>query len=712
MNNFKISVDADGIALILFDVPGRSMNTLTTEAIEDVAAFTARIREDDSIRGAVLASAKASGFCGGADLGDLIGQAGERIAAPPISAYYRALEKCGKPVAIAIEGVCVGGGLELALACHYRIAADSPKVRLGLPEVTIGLLPGAGGTQRLSRLVGAAKALPLLLEGRLVGAGEAKDLGFVDEVRPVGETVDAAKAWVRDRGDPVARWDRKDFRLPGGGPYTPAGAQTFITANAMLRKRTHGNYPAAEFILKSVFEGVQLPIDAALRVETRYFLNTFATPQARAMIRTLFLSKQQLSKGGVRPAGVEKSRPVKVGVVGAGMMGAGVAYVQAAKGIETVLVDVSPEAAGRGKAYSIGLVEKAVAKGKLAEAAGRALLDRILPTTDYAALDGADIVIEAVFEDQALKADVAKRIEAVVSKDALVGSNTSTLPITGLAEASSRPGHFIGIHFFSPVDRMDLVEIIRGEKTSDEAVAKAIDYVLAIGKTPIVVRDGRGFYTSRCFGTYIYEGLEMLSEGVPPALIDNIGRMTGMPRGPLELTDDIAIDLTLKIAEQTKEALGEAYDRRPYETIIEKLVSGGRLGRKNGRGFYDYPENAPKRLWRGLSDIAPPKETIVDDALIKELRERLLFRQAIEAVRCFDEGVVTDAREADVGAVMGWGFAPWTGGPLNLIDGMGARAFVEACDALAAGHGKRFEPPPGLRERASRGKEYYEHAAA
>jgi len=585
-------------------------------------------------------------------------------------------------------------------------------VRLGLPEVTIGLLPGAGGTQRLPRLIGVANALPLLLEGRLVGASEAKELGFIDDVVPLGETVEVAKRWVLELGDPVARWDRKDFRHPSGSPYSPGGAQTFIMANAMLRKRTYGNYPAAEFILKSVFEGVQLPIDAALRVESRYFINTFSTPQARAMIRTLFLSKQKLSKGSSRRGRGGETRFAKVGVIGAGMMGAGIAYVQASKGIESVLIDVSMENAERGKDYARRIVEKSVPRGKLSEDAAAALLARIHPSADYADLAGVDLVIEAVFEDQALKGQIVEKIEEVCGADVIVGSNTSTLPITGLATASRRPEKFIGIHFFSPVDKMHLVEIIKGERTSDETVAKAVNYVRAIGKTPIVVNDSRGFYTSRCFGTYLYEGLEMLSEGVAPALIDNVGRMTGMPRGPLELTDDIAIDLTLKIVQETRAALGDACDERPFEALVEQMVGAGRLGRKNGQGFYVYPKDEPKRLWVGLADLAPVVTTAVDAAGVTRLKERLLYRQALEAARCFGEGVVTDPQEVDVGAVMGWGFAPWTGGPLSLIDSVGVPTFVASCDALAQEHGVRFEVPPFLRDMAARGASFYAPVAA
>ncbi|MFV3075364.1 3-hydroxyacyl-CoA dehydrogenase NAD-binding domain-containing protein [Niveispirillum fermenti] len=702
MQNFTIETDADGIALVTFDVPGRSMNTLSDAVIAELPDLIETLKNDGAIKGVVLCSGKASGFCAGADLGDLGRAAGSRIAPPPLSALFRRLEVLGKPVAVALEGLALGGGLELALSCHYRVAADSPKVRLGLPEVTVGLLPGAGGTQRLPRLTGVAKALPLLLEGRPLDPAKALALGVVDELVPADETVAAAKRWLREKGDPVARWDRKDYRLPGGLPYSAGGMQAFIMANATLRKRTFGNYPAPENILKCVFEGVQVPIDAGLKIETNYFLNTFATPQAKGMVRSLFLSKQALDKGD-RSAKIVA--PASVAVIGAGMMGAGIAYSQALKGINTILVDVSEAAAEKGKDYARKLVAGDVAKGRLSEAAGAALLDRIIATADYAKLADADLVVEAVFEDVALKHEITRRVQAVAGPGIIIGSNTSTLPITGLAQASERPENFVGIHFFSPVDKMHLVEIIRGAKTSEETVARATAYAMALGKTPIVVNDSRGFYTSRCFGTYIYEGLEMLMEGIPPALIDNAGRMTGMPRGPLELTDDVAVDLTVRIAGQTRSALGDAYQGRPYEAVLEKLVALGRSGRKVGAGFYDYPAGAPKRLWRGLADLVPAAPATLPD--VAALKQRLLHRQALEAARCVDEGVIADPRAADVGAIMGWGFAPWTGGPLSCIDAIGTAAFVAQCDRLAEQHGERFTPPPGLRAMAADGRGYY-----
>ncbi|MDO1560225.1 3-hydroxyacyl-CoA dehydrogenase NAD-binding domain-containing protein [Brevundimonas sp. 2R-24] len=722
MENFKIDVDADGIALITFDVPGRSMNTLTSGVMKEIPEWVERVKTDDAIKGVVLTSGKATGFCAGADLGDMaegvFSGGGDLQAAYDagwrLNAALRALETCGKPVAAAINGLALGGGLELTLACHHRVVADDSKVQLGLPEIKVGLFPGGGGTQRLPRLIGVQNALMQISEGKSWRPKDALAAGVVHQVVPAAEVVQTAKDWVKT-GKGVQPWDEKSFKLPGGGPYHPAGSQVFIMGNAMLRKQSYGNYPAVLNMMKAVYEGVQLPMDAALRVETRYFIKTLMTPQARAMIRSLFLSKQELDKGALRPAKEPKSDPKKVTVLGAGMMGAGIAYVQAMAGIETVLIDQSQEAAEKGKAYAVGLIEKRVSRGQMTREKADATLALITPTTDYALVKGSDLVIEAVFESREIKADVTKKAEAQLEAGAVFGSNTSTLPITGLAEASVRPEDFIGIHFFSPVDKMMLVEIIMGEKTGQAALAKALDYVMKIKKTPIVVNDSRGFYTSRCFATYLTEGMAMLKEGYSPTLIDNVGRMTGMPRGPLEMHDDVALDLSYKIAKQTKLDLGDAYVPNPGEDIVAAMVEGGRYGRKNGKGFYDYPEQkgSPKTLWPGLAELAPTTQTegfgegpSAFDS-VDGLKTRLLYRQAVEAARCWDEGVVDDPREADVGAILGWGFAPWSGGPISLIDGVGTKAFVETCDRLAETHGDRFKVPQFLRDMAAKGETFY-----
>jgi 3-hydroxyacyl-CoA dehydrogenase/enoyl-CoA hydratase/3-hydroxybutyryl-CoA epimerase len=717
MENFKIEVDGDGIALVTFDVPGRTMNTLTASVIREISEVVETIKSDAAIKGAVLTSGKTTGFCAGADLGELGGAEGGFGGGDLKAAFdagfalnkaFRALETGGKPVAAAINGLAMGGGLEMTLACHYRVVADNPKIQLALPEAKVGLLPGGGGTQRLTRLMGVMAAAPYLLEGKSFRPADALAAKIVHEVVPADQVVEAAKTWVKTKGDPVAPWDKKDFKLPGGGPYTASGSQVFIMGNAMLRKQTYGNYPAQLNIMKAVYEGLQVPFDAAIRIETRYFIKTLMSPQAKGMIRTLFLSLQELGKGSGRPAGVPHYDVKKVAVLGAGMMGAGIAYVQAMAGIETVLIDQTQEAADKGKGYAEALVKKAVSRGKMTAEKGEGVLALIHPTSDYANVKGSDLVVEAVFENRDVKASVTKLAEAQLADTAVFGSNTSTLPITGLAEASIRPESFIGIHFFSPVDKMGLVEIILGEKTDQATIAKSIDYVLKIKKTPIVVNDSRGFYTSRCFGTFVQEGMELLSDGYAPAIIDNVGRATGMPRGPLEMHDDVALDLSYKIAQQTKKDLGDKYEERPFTAIIEKMVEGeGRYGRKNGKGFYDYPESGPKVLWKGLADLAPVKIADVDKAGIDEIRTRLLYRQAVEAARCFEEGVITDPREADVGAILGWGFAPWTGGPISLIDGVGLAQFVEATDALAQKYGARFAPPALLREMAAKGETFY-----
>ncbi len=723
MENFKYELDADGIAVFTFDVPGRSMNTITGGVMREIAEIADKVKADEAIKGAVFTSGKATGFCAGADLGEMNQSAGGGAdPADPDSAMkaafenaftlnkaLRALETCGKPVACALEGLALGGGLEIALACHYRVAADGPRIQFGLPESKVGLLPGAGGTQRLPRLIGVQNAAMMILQGESKGPQEAKTLGFINDVVPAGETLAAAKAWAKANPKASAPWDAKGYRVKDG-PYTAGGSFTFIGGNALLSKQTFGNYPAQKNIVSAIYEGIQVPFDAALRIETRYFVKTLHSPQAKGMVRTLFLSMQALSKGSNRPANIPPTEIKKVAVIGAGLMGAGIAYVQAKAGVETVLIDVSQEGAEKGKDYSRKLVDKDVGRGKLSQEKGDALLALITPTTDYSLIAGADLVVEAVFENPELKAKVTQAAEAVLGENGVFGSNTSTLPITGLARASARPKNFIGIHFFSPVERMGLVEIIMGKDTSQETLAKSIDYVLKIKKTPIVVNDARGFYTSRCFGTYTTEGMEMLMEGVAPAIIENVGRFSGMPMGPLEVTDSVGLDTAFKVGRQMAEAAGENYLQDPRGALMGWMVEEkGRVGRKAGKGFYEYDEaNKPKRLWPEISTRIVPKTTECPPDLKQELTKRYLFRQCVEVARCFEEGVITDPRDADVGSILAWGFAPYTGGCVSYMDIFwGIPEFVAQADLLADHYGERFRPGTLLREMAAKGETFY-----
>jgi 3-hydroxyacyl-CoA dehydrogenase/enoyl-CoA hydratase/3-hydroxybutyryl-CoA epimerase len=723
---FRTEIDDDGILLLTFDVPGRSMNTITAQVVADLTGLIAWIKGDAAIKGVVITSGKPSGFCAGADLGEMGGNAaagaGETTAEGRTKAAFdrsfalnrllRDLETCGKPVAAAINGLALGGGLEIALACHYRVAAnDNPKLQLGLPECKVGLIPGAGGTQRLPRLMGVMAAAPYLLEGKSMSAAEAQSGGVIHATAPTADLVGTAKAWVKANPKAKAPWDDKGFRIPGGGPHDKA-AQAFMMGNAMLAKNSYGNYPAQRHILSSVYEGLQVPIDAALRIESRYFVKTLTRPEAQAMVRTLFLSMQALGKGESRPAGFPPTTFTKAGVLGAGLMGAGIAYEQAMAGIPTVLLDREMAAAEKGKDYSKKLLDKAVSRGKMTAEKAADVLARITPTTNYADLAGCDILVEAVFENPEIKADVTRQAEAHLPAHVVFGSNTSTLPITGLAQASQRPAQFIGIHFFSPVERMGLVEIIMGEQTDQATLAKTIDYVLKIRKTPIVVNDHRGFYTSRCFGTYTQEGLEMLGEGIAPAIIENVGRMSGMPMGPLEVSDSVGLDTALKVGRQMAQANGLNYNEHVTGQLVAWIVEDkGRVGRKAGKGFYDYGDDGkPTRLWPELTGKVEVTTAECPPALKRELTQRFLVRQAVEVARCFEQGVITDARDADVGSILAWGFAPYTGGCVSYMDlffGGTLAGFVKEADRLADAYGERFRPPQLLRDMAAKGETFY-----
>ena len=701
-------IDTDGIATLTLDMPGRSMNVLSEASIAAIATAARAAIADERIKGVIIASGKRD-FIAGADLDMLLGLQGAEEVFEKMSEFqslFREMETCGKPFVAAINGMALGGGYEVALACHHRIAAQDPRARIGLPEALVGLMPGGGGTQRLPRMIGIRPALPLLLEGRKLGVEEALAAGMIDAVVPGDQLLAAAKRWLMDVGDPVQPWDKKGYKIPGGGVQAPSGYETFVPGNAMLRDKTLGNYPNALAIMSAVFEGLQTVIDVGLRVETRYFTQVVRTPQAKAMIRTLFFSMQEANKLTRRPSGVPKAEFKKIGVLGAGLMGAGIAHVSALAGIEVVLIDVDQAAAEKGKSVSASILERAVKRKRMDGETRDAILERITPTTDYEDLADADLVIEAVFEDRAIKAEVTKKAEAVIGKDAIFASNTSTLPIAGLAEASARPANFIGLHFFSPVDRMSLVEIIPGAETSDAALAHAMDFVKAIGKTPIVVGDARGFFASRVFATYTGEGLAMLAEGINPALIENAGRIAGMPMGPLELCDVVSIGLMAHVLKQTRADLGEDYEARPGDAIVE-LFTGklGRTGKSAGKGFYDYPAQGPKRLWPDLGRHFARAREQPDVELVKR---RLMHIQGIETARCIEEKVVTDPRDADVGSILGWGFAPFTGGVLSYIDMVGTKTFVAECEVLAEECGPRFAPPALLREMAAKGKGFYQ----
>jgi 3-hydroxyacyl-CoA dehydrogenase/enoyl-CoA hydratase/3-hydroxybutyryl-CoA epimerase len=711
-NIFHFDID-DGIAVVTIDAPGRSMNVIGAEFIAQFEAVVERIATDPSIKGAVLTSGKPA-FLAGADLHYVEARARASASSPdaPLPDFHsmnrlqRRLETAGKPVVAAITGTALGGGYELCLSCHRRVVADDPKIKLGLPEVTVGLLPGGGGTQRLIRLIGIQKALPLLMQGTALDPKQAQAAGLVDEVVPAGEVLAAAKAWARANEGASQPWDRKGYVIPGGTPGTnPAVAAALMAQQAASQRQGNRVQPAPLAILSCVYEGSVLPLDKALKVESGYFETLFRSPVAANVIRTNFISKQALDKLIHRPVEPERKPVKRLAVLGAGMMGGGIAYAAAVAGIEVVLLDRTIEAAEKGRAYSRTVLERA---GKPEAAIGK-VLDLITPTADYADLAGCDFVIEAVFEDRGIKADVTAKTVAAVGPRTLFGSNTSTLPITGLAEAHPSLERFIGIHFFSPVDRMQLVEIIRGERTSDETLAETMDFVRQIRKTPILVNDRRGFYTSRVFGVYLDEGMKMVLEGVSPALIENAGRQSGMPVGPLTLADEVSFELSYTVRNQTRDDLGADYVPKMAEPIIDLFYEKlGRMGKKNGKGFYDYPAGQPKRLWTGLHEHFP---LAAEQPPIEEVMKRLLYIQAVESARCLEEQVLLSPIDGDVGAVLGWGFAPHTGGPFSLIETIGTRRFVEECEALAERHGPRFRPPALLVEMARTDAVFHRAAA-
>ncbi len=726
-DTIKWEQDEDGIVVLTLDDPNQSANTMNRDYAESMAATIDRLEaEKDSITGVVITSAKKTFFAGG-DLNDL--RAAGKDDAAEIAEMVRGgkrqlrrLETLGKPVVAAINGAALGGGLEICLACHYRVALDDPKVKLGFPEVKLGLLPGAGGVVRSVRMFGIVDALMnLLMQGQEVRPAKALEMGLVGEVVSTREElVPAAKAWIKAQpaDEPTLQpWDVKGYKMPGGTPSNPKLAMNLPAFPANLRKQLKGaNYPAPHHIMAAAVEGAQVDFDNASEIEGRYFVDLVTSQVAKNMIQAFFFDLQRVNGDRDRPEGIEPFQAKKVVVLGAGMMGAAIAYVCAKAGIEVVLKDVSQEAADRGRSYSAGLVEKAVSRGRSTQEDADALLARITPTDDPAAAAGADLVIEAVFEAPAVKAQVFAEIEPHLAECALLGSNTSTLPITGLAEGVSRPEEFIGLHFFSPVDKMPLLEIIKGEKTSDETLYRALDLAKQIKKTPIVVNDSRGFFTSRVIGTFINEGVGMLLEGIPPASIEQASNQAGYPAPVLQLSDELNLRLAKKIRDATKAAIeadGGVFEDRASFQVVDKMLEADRAGKLEGAGYYDYEDGKRVGLWKGLKDMFPPMDDPSSISL-KDLEERMLFAEALETVKCLDEGVIESVADANIGSIFGIGFPGWSGGVLQYINGYdgGVAGFVARARELAARYGERFEPPASLVEKAERGEIYSDASSA
>ncbi|WP_298261101.1 3-hydroxyacyl-CoA dehydrogenase NAD-binding domain-containing protein [uncultured Litoreibacter sp.] len=720
MTDFTLKTDADGVAIITWDTVGKSMNVMNQQGFLDLDALIDQALADDTIKGVILTSGKPDSFAGGMDL-NIIAKMKESAGDNPAKGLMNGLmdthkilrkierggmddkNKGGKPIACAMQGTGLGIGFEIPLACHRIFVADNPKAKIGLPEIMVGIFPGMGGTTRVTRMLGAMGASPFLLEGKLSNPQKAKSAGLVHEVVPADELLAAAKAWVLSEPKIVKPWDEKGYKMPGGAPYHPAGFMTFVGASAMVNGNTKGVYPAAKALLSAVYEGAMVPFDTALKIEARWFTHVLMNPSSANMIRSLFINKEALEKGAVRPD-VADEKVKKVGVIGAGMMGAGIALVSAMAGIEVVLIDAKQESADKGKAYAEAYMDKGIARKKATPEKKETVLGLINATVDYDALKGCDLIVEAVFEDVAVKAEVTKKVQAVVGPDCIFATNTSTLPITELAKASESAENFIGIHFFSPVEKMMLVEIIKGQETGDRAVAKALDFTRQIRKTPIVVNDARFFYANRCIIPYINEGMRMVKEGVNPALIENAAKLVGMPLGPLQLVDETSIDLGVKIAKATKAAMGDAYDDAVDE-ILFWMADEGRLGRKTNAGFYAYNDKGKRQLlWDGLEAKYPLAD---DQPDLTEVQNRLLFAQVLEAVRALEEDVLMDIREGDVGAILGWGFAPWSGGPLSWLDMVGTPWAAETTNALAEQHGERFKAPDLLEDMAAKNQSFY-----
>jgi 3-hydroxyacyl-CoA dehydrogenase/enoyl-CoA hydratase/3-hydroxybutyryl-CoA epimerase len=703
---FHYTKDNDNIVTITMDMQGRSANVINEEFGNLWLEMINRLEEEkNDIAGVVLASAKST-FFAGADIDNLYKQTNAKEIfemCEGLKKQLRRLETLGKPVVAALNGAALGGGLEIALACHYRVALNNPKAVFGLPEVGLGLLPGGGGIIRLTRMIGLQPALPYLTEGKKLKAKEAVSAGIINELAETTEDMIAkAKAWIKANPKAINPWDDKGFKFPGGDARNPKVASMIPIVPAMTKKKTHGNYPAVEAIINTAVEGSVVDFDTACRIESRYFTSLAAGQVSKNMITAFWYNLNAINAGASRPKGIEKQTTKKVGVLGAGMMGAGIAYVSAISGIEVVLKDVSLEAAEKGKAYSESLLKKRVSKGKMTKEKAEEVLAKI-HATDKPEFEGCDLIIEAVFEDRTLKAKVTQEAESVMLQNGIFASNTSTLPITGLAKASTRPKQFIGLHFFSPVDKMPLVEIICGAETDDATLAKAFDYVLQIKKTPIVVNDSRGFYTSRVFSTYVMEGIAMLGEGQHPKTIENAGMKAGMPVGPLALTDEVSMKLMDHIRKQTAkdlEAEGKAVPQHPGFAVCEKLLAINRPGKAAGAGFYEYPQGGTKYLWTELTTMFPQTTPLSQQEMI----DRMLIVQALDTVRCVEEGVLRSVADANIGSIFGWGFSPFNGGTLQFINAYGLKKLIERSKQLEAKYGERFAVPKLLQEKADKGE--------
>ena len=704
----SFSVDADGVGTLTINQTENSANLFSEEFIARYIEVAQQAIADENVKGVIVTSGKPI-FMAGADLNALLEDITDKKAFTDnlmqLHRSLREIETGGKPFVAAINGTALGGGLELCLACHHRIAINSTKIKLGFPEIKVGLFPGAGGTVKAPYLLGIQTALMYLLQGIEARPPKALKDGLIDAVAEnEEEMLAAAKKFILETPNPVQPWDNKKHRIPGGALWTPNGVQTMVGASGNVGKLTHGNYPSAQKIIKVIHDGIQIPVDRALEIEARNFTHAVCTKEAKNMIRTGFFAIQDAAKGKARPKDEPKYEINKLGILGAGMMGAGIAYVSAKAGMDVVLKDVTVEGAEKGKAYSSMLLDKAIAKKRSTMEKKETLLAKITPTDDPNAVEGSDLNIEAVFENVELKDRVTKETEAVLGEDKVYGSNTATIPISLLAKSSARPENFIGIHFFSPVDKMPLVEIIVGEKTEDKAIAAAVDYTVAIKKVPIVVNDSRGFFTSRCFGTFVSEGMFLLEEGVPAPMIERVATKIGMPVGPLAVHDEVSLTLSVHIFESDPSEK-KAFEKRTYNLVKNLVENHQRTGKKDGAGFYDYPKGGQKKLWAGLKEIFPPKPGAIEE---EEVKKRLLHRQVLESYRCLDEGVLRSTTDGDIGSILGWGFPIFTGGALSYIDYVGMDNFIEDCDRFKAAYGEHWEVPQSLRDLASAGKSIHD----